>query len=113
MSRVRAHIDTEHANAPDLLRALTVTWIPRDLPPLPCREDPELFWPESWTRTAEDRARVNEARDLCRECPVRSACLEAAIEGREWGIWGGTSEVDRERMRRHRASASRDRAASA
>ena len=51
---------------------------------LPCRQvDPELFF-------AEAPADVEAAKALCRDCPVREACLAGALERREpWGVWGG------------------------
>jgi WhiB family redox-sensing transcriptional regulator len=51
---------------------------------LPChREDPELFFAESPTD-------VELAKQVCAPCPLRSACLDAALERREpWGVWGG------------------------
>lgn len=51
---------------------------------LPCRSaDPELFF-------AESAARVEQAKAICRTCPVRRACLLGALERREpWGVWGG------------------------
>jgi len=43
----------------------------------------ELFFSEQ----LDDIAR---AKQFCRGCPVRSDCLEAALERREpWGVWGG------------------------
>lgn len=50
---------------------------------LPCTDDPDLFFAER----PED---VECAKDLCRACPVRMACLTGALERREpWGVWGG------------------------
>ena len=50
---------------------------------LPCMEDPDLFFAES----PED---VECAKDMCRDCPARLACLAGALERREpWGVWGG------------------------
>jgi WhiB family transcriptional regulator, redox-sensing transcriptional regulator len=50
---------------------------------LPCTDDPDLFFAES----PQD---VECAKDLCRSCPVRMACLAGALERREpWGVWGG------------------------
>jgi WhiB family transcriptional regulator, redox-sensing transcriptional regulator len=50
---------------------------------LPCMNDPDLFFAES----PED---VECAKDLCRGCPARLACLAGALERREpWGVWGG------------------------
>ena len=51
---------------------------------IPCRvQDAELWF-------AELPAQVEQAKALCRECPVRAACLAGASERREpWGVWGG------------------------
>jgi WhiB family redox-sensing transcriptional regulator len=33
---------------------------------------------------------ILRAKAFCVECPVRQACLDAAVERREpWGVWGG------------------------
>ena len=51
---------------------------------LPCRlNDPELFF-------AESPADIETAKALCRDCPVRAACLAGALDrGEPWGVWGG------------------------
>jgi WhiB family transcriptional regulator, redox-sensing transcriptional regulator len=50
---------------------------------LPCMDDPDLFFAEAPTD-------VECAKDLCRGCPARLACLAGALERREpWGVWGG------------------------
>jgi WhiB family transcriptional regulator, redox-sensing transcriptional regulator len=50
---------------------------------LPCTDDPDLFFAES----PDD---VEYAKELCRGCPARAACLAGALERREpWGVWGG------------------------
>lgn len=50
---------------------------------------------------------------VCRGCPVRAACLEYALAYPEhYGVWGGTSERERRRMRRRRQYAERQRRAS-
>jgi len=44
---------------------------------------------------------VTEARKVCAGCPVREQCLDFALRnGEQHGIWGGTSERERRRMRR-------------
>jgi len=55
-----------------------------------CAEvDPEIFFPERG-------GSVRAAKNVCRGCEVRDACLEYALEhGEEWGIWGGLSERQR------------------
>lgn len=56
---------------------------------LPCRTaDPELWF-------AEQTAKVEQAKTLCGECPMRTACLTGALERCEpWGVWGGEVFVD-------------------
>lgn len=56
--------------------------------------DPDLFFPVS--RTAPAAA---EAKALCEACPFRRPCLAFAMDRHEYGIWGGTDEVDRSRAR--------------
>ena len=56
---------------------------------LPCRNsDPELWF-------AEQTARVEQAKALCRACPLMAGCLDGALERAEpWGVWGGEAFVD-------------------
>lgn len=35
---------------------------------------------------------------VCRTCPVRKECLDYAVEHDEAGIWGGTTEQDRQHL---------------
>ena len=62
--------------------------------------DPEAFFPE---RGGSNR----EAKRVCKACPVVAECLEYALRNDEpFGIWGGTSERERRRMKqRQRAQA--------
>jgi Transcription factor WhiB len=42
-------------------------------------------------------------RALCATCPVRAECLDyAVVAGEEFGIWGGSSERERRRLKRCR-----------
>lgn len=56
---------------------------------LPCRtNDPELWF-------AEHSTQVEEAKALCRTCPLVQGCLAGALERQEpWGVWGGEVFVD-------------------
>lgn len=56
-----------------------------DLPDtLPCRQGPADLW---FAELPED---VELAKTLCVDCPIRQACLSAALDRREpWGVWGG------------------------
>lgn len=57
-------------------------------------KDGNLFYPE---RGGD----VKEALKICGQCPVRLACLDYALRERiNHGIWGGTSERQRRKMRR-------------
>jgi WhiB family transcriptional regulator, redox-sensing transcriptional regulator len=63
-----------------------------------CTEvDAEIFFPE---RGGSSKA----ARAVCAQCEVRLNCLEYALNNKEqFGIWGGTSERERRRIRKDRA----------
>lgn len=60
-----------------------------------CRDhDPDLFFPVGTTGPAERQA--EEAKAVCRRCPVTSACLSWALgTGQDAGVWGGTTEDER------------------
>ncbi|ALU92258.1 WhiB family transcriptional regulator [Streptomyces sp. TSRI0445] len=65
-----------------------------------CREeDPDLFFPIGSTGPAV--VQTEEAKAVCRTCPVQAACLEWALEnGQDSGIWGGLSENERRALKR-------------
>lgn len=54
--------------------------------------DPDLFFPERGEPTAQIKA-------VCEGCPVRAECLAFALEDEGPGIWGGTSERERQKLR--------------
>src|ERR1700727_3950927 len=57
--------------------------------------DPEAFFPEKGGST-------REAKKICVGCEVRGACREYALQNDErFGIWGGLSERERRRVKRH------------
>jgi WhiB family redox-sensing transcriptional regulator len=60
--------------------------------------DPDLFFPGKGRN--DDCA---EAKAICAGCPVRDECLEAGMS-QDFGIWGGTTERERRRLRRLRAA---------
>jgi WhiB family redox-sensing transcriptional regulator len=72
-----------------------------------CRdEDPELFFPVS--DIGPGAQQVKQAKAICAQCPVRSACLEYALDnGLDYGIFGGATERERRDLARrsHGASA--------
>jgi WhiB family redox-sensing transcriptional regulator len=73
------------------------TWMSRAA----CRgKDRNIFFPGAGRQHAEALA-------ICHGCPVRVECLEYALVTDSSGVWGGTSERERDRIRkrRHRAVA--------
>ena len=72
-----------------------------------CRHaDPELFFPVA--RAGPALVQLARAKKVCARCPVRTPCLEFALEtGQDFGVWGGTSEEERRVMRRRRRRKSR------
>ena len=81
-------------------RALVLAWrpAPPQAPDVPwdwtalaaCQfTDPEVFFPEKG-------GSVRAAKQVCRGCEARDACLEYALENDErFGIWGGLTEGQR------------------
>ncbi|WP_189314961.1 WhiB family transcriptional regulator [Streptomyces brasiliensis] len=54
----------------------------------------DFFFPEPGSS-------VREAKRICGLCPIRSACLEFALDNDErFGVWGGLSEKERLALRR-------------
>jgi WhiB family redox-sensing transcriptional regulator len=68
-----------------------------------CRgEDPELFFPIGHTGPA--LRQTEEAKAVCRRCPVMSDCLAWALEsGQDAGVWGGLGEHERRALKRRNA----------
>ena len=56
--------------------------------------DPKNKYARDWFFSKIPRERY-DAKNLCYGCPVRSQCLQWALEHRQsWGIWGGKDEVE-------------------
>jgi WhiB family transcriptional regulator, redox-sensing transcriptional regulator len=65
-------------------------------------ENPELFFPIGYTGSA--LVQVEEAKAVCRRCPVGVDCLNWAIEfNQDAGVWGGLSEGERQALKRRNA----------
>lgn len=54
--------------------------------------DPELFFPEKGGAT-------KAAKNVCVGCPVKTECLQYALDNAErFGVWGGLSERERRKL---------------
>jgi WhiB family redox-sensing transcriptional regulator len=63
------------------------------------RADPELFFPVGATGPA--LRQIDEAKRVCRSCPVRAPCLAWALDHDVTaGVWGGTTEEERHAIQR-------------
>ncbi|MET0979738.1 MAG: WhiB family transcriptional regulator [Candidatus Saccharimonadales bacterium] len=56
--------------------------------------DADAFFPERG-------GSVRDAKKICGQCDVQAQCLEYALTNNvQFGVWGGTTEAERRRMRR-------------
>ncbi len=61
-------------------------------------EDPELFFPVS--AVGPGRQDIARAKAVCASCLVRRPCLQFAMATHQvHGVWGGTTEEERRRLR--------------
>jgi WhiB family redox-sensing transcriptional regulator len=61
--------------------------------------DPDLFFPVGTTGPAIDQ--IEAAKSVCRQCAVQAECLEFALAtNQDSGVWGGTSEEERRKLRK-------------
>lgn len=62
-----------------------------------CRTShPDLFFPETVRGD-------NHAKAICSRCPVRTECLNHALDTDEkYGVWGGLTPRERRRLQRNR-----------
>jgi WhiB family transcriptional regulator, redox-sensing transcriptional regulator len=65
-----------------------------------CRDtDPDLFFPVGSTGPAIEQ--IAAAKLVCRNCDVQGPCLEFALAtNQEAGVWGGTDEDERRKLRK-------------
>jgi WhiB family transcriptional regulator, redox-sensing transcriptional regulator len=55
--------------------------------------DPDLWFPEKGEST-------RAAKEVCAACPVTEECLAYAMTGEiRFGVWGGTSERERKKLK--------------
>jgi WhiB family transcriptional regulator, redox-sensing transcriptional regulator len=77
-----------------------------------CRDtDPDLFFPVGTTGPAIEQ--IENAKAVCRTCESQVPCLEFALStNQDSGVWGGTSEEERRKLRRQWMARRRAQAAS-
>lgn len=65
-----------------------------------CRDTaPDLFFPVGTTGPAIEQ--IARAKSVCRQCDAVEECLEFALAtNQESGVWGGTSEEERRKLRK-------------
>jgi WhiB family redox-sensing transcriptional regulator len=69
-----------------------------------CRDvDPDLFFPLG--TLGASLLQIDEAKQICRTCPVCGPCLRWALDSGDAGVWGGTTEDERRKHRQSRALA--------
>lgn len=67
-----------------------------------CRDvDPDLFFPLG--TVGASLPQIEQAKRVCRTCPVSGTCLRWALDNGDAGVWGGTTEEERRGYRRPRA----------
>ena len=72
-----------------------------------CRDtDPDLFFPVGTTGPAIEQ--IENAKSVCDTCEAKQPCLEFALTtNQDSGIWGGTSEEERRKLRKQYAARQR------
>lgn len=58
-------------------------------------QDVGLFFPTD----TYNRFEVKAAKDICAVCCVRAQCMDYALRHDEVGIWGGTTERERKKIK--------------
>ena len=81
------------------MKGLSLTWQQTSA----CRSGSAAadFYPPMHTERKHERlARERRAKSVCAACPVRTECLEHAVEVDErYGIWGGLNQDERRLLR--------------
>lgn len=63
--------------------------------------EPDLWYPDG--NSGRYFLQTEEAKEICRHCPVMEACRQWSLERREaHGVWGGLSPRERQAILRRR-----------
>lgn len=72
-----------------------------------CAEvDPELFFPQEVELTKDNTVPVSvykdvaAAKEICKKCPLVADCLAYSLNNHVIGVWGGTTERQRDQLRK-------------
>jgi WhiB family redox-sensing transcriptional regulator len=94
IQRARAFPQVLEWDGPDVFEYLISSLRPEWMSEGACRGKSDLMHPS-------EAFGVKIAKQVCAECPVRSECLQYALEENiDHGVWGGASERQRRKMRR-------------
>lgn len=79
-----------------------------------CAEtDPELFFPQEGLdfsgKNISKYVNLSAAKKICESCPLKIPCLQYALENTEIGVWGGTTEEQRNLLRKKIGATRRQR----
>lgn len=66
--------------------------------PPACENFPDAFYPDY--KMAGGMALEGYARSLCDPCPLKAACGKYGVYNEEYGIWGGLSAKERNKLRK-------------
>lgn len=90
MTRQQAFIEFSHAQAE----------IEDNGESLPCRDNPDFFYPEDFFELPVRNIAETVAKELCLDCPLVALCAQYAVLAQEdYGIWGGTNARERRELR--------------
>jgi WhiB family redox-sensing transcriptional regulator len=85
--------------ATDLYKELTEQI--REQGGVPCENAPDMFFIDHSDKLIREKIRIT--RTLCGGCPLKTLCLEYALEAEEQdGIWGGLTTPQRNSLKRER-----------
>lgn len=60
--------------------------------------------PTDWFFSSGGYDHTHRALAVCRVCPVQKQCLDFALSTSARGVWGGTTDIERQQLRRARVS---------
>jgi WhiB family redox-sensing transcriptional regulator len=60
-------------------------------------EDPDIFFP---TKGGSESREVALAKAMCDGCAIKLQCLDHGLHHEREGIWGGTTPVERDALRK-------------